>query len=227
MRILLLDKDKSYTQGLSFFLKNKGLSVDAVSSGDEGEEMARLYDYDIIVMDLLLSDTSGTDVLKKLRTNGIRTPVLVLSGIGSVSKKIECFTLGADDYVIKPCDRNELLARIQAITRRSHGYAQSVIKIGKMEVNLDTKIIKIDGKTLPLTGKEYALVELLCLRQGTTVSKEQFLNYLYGGMDEPEIKIIDVFLHRIRRKIERLSGGEQYIQTLWGRGYVLKEQSDN
>ena len=226
MRILMIDKDKAFTQGLSFFLKGKGFGVDVAAGAEEGKELAGLYDYDIILTDLILPDLSGTELIKKIRLSGIKTPILVLSGVAAVPKRIECFELGADDFVPKPCDRNELLARIQAITRRSRGYAHSVITVGKMTVNLDTKIVTIGGKTVPLTGKEYALLELLCLRQGMTVSKEQFLNHLYGGIDAPEMKIIDVFLFRIRRKIERLSGGEQYIRTVWGRGYVLKGNDD-
>lgn len=223
MRALLIDKDRSFNQGLSFFLKNRGVVVDPAFSGEEGLELAKVYDYDIILLSIHLPDMTGTEALKKMRSSGIQTPVLILSGVSAVSQKIECFRLGADDYVVKPCDRAELLARMQAITRRSRGYSQSVVRIGKMEVNLDAKIVQIAGKTLPLTKKEYALLELLCLRRGMTVSKEQFLNHLYGGMDEPEIKIIDVFLWRIRHKIEKLSDGEQYIQTVWGRGYVLRE----
>ena len=224
MRILLIDRDKSFQQALAFFLKNKGLVVDTVCSGEEWAELARLYDYDVIVTDLMLADSSGEEFIKKARASGLHAPIVVLSAVTAVPRKIDCFHLGADDYVIKPCNRDELLARIQAIARRSRGYDQSLMTVGKMVVNLDTKVVTIAGKTLPLTGREYALVELLCLRRGMTVSKEQFLNHLYGGMDEPEMKIIDVFLHRIRRKIERLSGGEQYIQTVWGRGYILKEQ---
>ena len=224
MRILITDKDKAFNQGLAFFLKSKKAVVDSVYSAEGCEEMAGLYDYDVIISSLLLPDKSGTELLKRLRNNGISTPFIVLSTISSVAKKIECFDLGADDYVQRPCDKNELLARIRAVIRRSHGYAQALVKVGDMTLNLDTKVVKIAGKTLNLTGKEYALLELLALRKGMIVSKEQFLNHLYGGTDEePEMKIIDVFLFRIRNKITKLSGGVDYIQTVWGRGYILKE----
>lgn len=221
MRILIIDKDKSYNQGLAFFLRNQDMIVDSVFTSEDGNELARLYDYDLILMDLALSDTSG--LLKKMRTGGIDTPIIILSALTATAHKISCFNAGADDYVVKPCDKNELYARIQAIIRRSRGYSQSQIKIGDMCVDLESKIVTIGGKVLHLTAKEYALIELLCLRRGMTVSKEQFLNHLYNGMDEPEMKIIDVFLCRIRNKIERLSNGKQYIQTIWGRGYILKE----
>jgi len=225
MRALIIDRDKSFSQGLAFFLKNKGLTVDSVVSGEEGTELARLYDYDIILAELSLSDMTGTDFLRKFRTSGIQTPITIISTINSVAKKIECYNLGADDYFVKPGDRNELFARLMAVIRRSRGYSDSTLKIGKMSVNLEARVVQVAGKPLPLTAKEYALLELLCLRRGMTVSKEQFLNHLYAGIDEPEIKIIDVFLHRIRRKIEKLSDGQQYIQTVWGRGYILKDDT--
>ena len=225
MRILIADKDKAFNQGIAFFLKSKKAVVDSVYSVEEAAEMARLYDYDVIISALLFSDKSGTELLKRLRNNGINTPFVVLSAVSSVAKKIECFDLGADDYIMRPCDKNELLARVRAVVRRSRGYAQALVKVGDMTLNLDTKVVKIADKTLNLTGKEYALLELLALRKGMIVSKEQFLNHLYGGTDEePEMKIIDVFLCRIRTKIKRLSGGKDYVQTVWGRGYILQEE---
>lgn len=223
MRILMIDDDRAMCQSFSFWLKNQGMTVDTTFSGEDGFELARLYEYDIILLDLMLPDISGADVLKHLRASGIMVPVLVLSAIQSPVKKADCFVLGADDYVVKPFDRTEVLARIRAIVRRARGYGSSRVKIGKMVVDMESKIVTIGDQVLPLTAKEYALIELLCLRKGMTVSKAQFLNHLYGGMDEPEMKIIDVFLCKIRRKIQQLSGGEQYIQTVWGRGYILKE----
>ena len=223
MHVLLIDRKPSINQGIAFFLKNKGWVVDSAFSGEEGAELARLYDYDLIISDLLLSDITGAEVIKKIRSIGIKTPIIIISGNVPINQKINCFNLGADDYIVRPCDRNELMARIQAIVRRAKGYANSTIKIGQMTVNLDTKIITIADSTLKLTKKEYSLLELLALRQNMTVSKEQLLNHLYGAMDEPDIKILDVFLFRIRNKIDKISNGKKYIQTVWGRGYILKE----
>ena len=224
MRVLIADKDKALNQGLAFFIRSKKAVVDSVYSAEDAEELARLYEYDVIISGLLFADRSGTELLKRLRNSGINTPFIVLSAVSSVAKKIECFDLGADDYILRPCDKNELLARVRAVVRRSRGYAHALVKVGEMTLNLDTKVVKIADKILHLTGKEYALLELLALRKGMIVSKEQFLNHLYGGTDEePEMKIIDVFLCRIRNKITKLSGGVDYIQTVWGRGYILKE----
>ena len=115
------------------------------------------------------------------------------------------------------------MARIHAIVRRSKGHAQSIIWTGKVAVNLDAKTVEVEGKTVHLKGKEYQMLELLSLRKGTTLTKEMFLNHLYGGMDEPELKIIDVFICKLRKKIAQATDNENYIQTVWGRGYVLKD----
>ena len=168
----------------------------------------------------------GYDVLKKLRVAKVQTPVLILSGISEMDSKVRSFGFGADDYVTKPFHREELVARIHAVVRRSKGHSQSVIRTGKLAVNLDAKTVEVDGARVHLTGKEYAMLELLSLRKGTTLTKEMFLNHLYGGMDEPELKIIDVFICKLRKKLSQACDGENYIETVWGRGYVLREPEE-
>jgi two-component system cell cycle response regulator CtrA len=162
-------------------------------------------------------------VLRRLRDARVETPILILSGLTELDSKIKGLGFGADDYLTKPFDKRELLARIHAIVRRSKGHAQSVIKTGKLAVNLDARTVDIDSKPLHLTGKEYGILELLSLRKGTTLTKEMFLNHLYGGMDEPEVKIIDVFICKLRKKLANATGGQNYIETVWGRGYVLRD----
>jgi two-component system cell cycle response regulator CtrA len=165
-------------------------------------------------------------VLKKLRVAKVGTPVLILSGINEMDSKVRALGFGADDYVTKPFHRDELVARIHAVVRRSKGHSQSVIKTGKLSVNLDAKTVEVDGARVHLTGKEYAMLELLSLRKGTTLTKEMFLNHLYGGMDEPELKIIDVFICKLRKKLSLACSGDNYIETVWGRGYVLRDPED-
>lgn len=223
MRVLLIEDDKTVSQNISLILKKENMVVDTSYLGEDGLEVAKLYEYDIIILDLLLPDMEGYEVLRRLRNAHIDTPVLILSGLTAPDKKVKGFGCGADDYLTKPFDRTELVARVNAIVRRAKGHADAVVRTGGMEINLNSKIITVNGKVLNLTGKEYALFELLALRKGTTINKEQFLNHLYGGMDEPEMKIIDVFLCKIRRKIEKLAPAEEYIQTVWGRGYILKD----
>ncbi len=223
MRVLLIEDDKTVSQNIALILKKEGMVVDTSYLGEDGIEVAKIYEYDIIILDLLLPDMEGYDVLKRLRTAHIDTPVLILSGLTTPDKKVKGFGCGADDYLTKPFDRTELVARVNAIVRRAKGHADPIVRTGGMEINLNSKVVTIDGKVLNLTSKEYALFELLALRKGTTINKEQFLNHLYGGMDEPEMKIIDVFLCKIRRKIEKLTKNDDYIQTVWGRGYILKD----
>ena len=208
MRVLLVEDDTSTAKSIELMLKSEGYVVDTTDLGEDGLEIGKIYDYDIIILDLMLPDMDGYDVLKALRAAKVETPILILSGLAEMENKIKGLGFGADDYLTKPFDKRELVARIQAIVRRSQGHAQSEIKTGKIAVNLDARTVNIDGQPLHLTGKEYGIIELLSLRKGTTLTKEMFLNHLYGGMDEPEVKIIDVFICKLRKKIEKAAGGE-------------------
>jgi len=226
MRVLLVEDDTSTAKSIELMLKSEGYVVDTTDLGEDGLEIGKIYDYDIIILDLMLPDMDGYDVLKALRASKVETPILILSGLAEMENKIKGLGFGADDYLTKPFDKRELVARIQAIVRRSQGHAQSEIKTGKISVNLDARTVTIDNQPLHLTGKEYGIIELLSLRKGTTLTKEMFLNHLYGGMDEPEVKIIDVFICKLRKKIEKAAGGESYIETVWGRGYVLRDPNE-
>ena len=223
MRVLLVEDDPTTSRSIEMMLRHANLNVYATDLGEEGIDLAKLYDYDIILLDLNLPDINGHDVLRQLRTARVSTPILILSGLDDPENKLRGFGFGADDYLTKPFHRDELVARIHAIIRRSKGHAQSVIRTGRIAVNLDAKTVEADGQTVHLTGKEYQMLELLSLRKGTTLTKEMFLNHLYGGMDEPELKIIDVFICKLRKKLAEATGGETYIETVWGRGYVLRD----
>ncbi len=223
MRVLLIEDEPTTAKSIELMLATEGFNVYTTDLGEEGLDLGKLYDYDIILLDLNLPDMHGYDVLKKLRTAKVGTPVLILSGMSEMDSKVRALGFGADDYVTKPFHRDELVARIHAIVRRSKGHSQSVIRTGKLAVNLDAKTVEVDGSRVHLTGKEYAMLELLSLRKGTTLTKEMFLNHLYGGMDEPELKIIDVFICKLRKKLSLACGGDNYIETVWGRGYVLRD----
>ena len=227
MRILLVEDDPTTSKSIELMLQNANLNVYATDLGEEGIDLAKLYDYDLILLDLNLPDMNGHDVLRQLRLAKVETPILILSGADDTENKLKGFGFGADDYMTKPFHRQELIARIHAIVRRSKGHAQSVIATGKFSVNLDAKTVEVDGKSVHLTGKEYQMLELLSLRKGTTLTKEMFLNHLYGGMDEPELKIIDVFICKLRKKLSEATGGENYIETVWGRGYVLRDPASS
>ncbi len=225
MRILLVEDDPTTARSIELMLTHANLNVYSTDLGEEGIDLAKLYDYDLILLDLNLPDINGLEVLRQLRMARIDTPILILTGSDDTENKLKGFGFGADDYMTKPFHREELVARIHAIIRRSKGHAQSVINTGRISVNLDAKCVEVDGKQVHLTGKEYQMLELLSLRKGTTLTKEMFLNHLYGGMDEPELKIIDVFICKLRKKLAKATGGENYIETVWGRGYVLRDPS--
>jgi len=223
MRVLLVEDDPTTSRSIELMLTHANLNVYCTDMGEDGVDLAKLYDYDLILLDLNLPDMSGHEVLRQVRQARVETPILILSGSDDTDSKLKGFGFGADDYLTKPFHREELVARIHAIIRRSKGHSQSVIRTGSVAVNLDAKTVEVEGRTVHLTGKEYQMLELLSLRKGTTLTKEMFLNHLYGGMDEPELKIIDVFICKLRKKLAEATGGQNHIETVWGRGYVLRD----
>ncbi len=226
MRVLLVEDEQATAKSIELMLRSENMVVDTTEYGEDGLEIGKLYDYDIIILDLMLPDIDGYEVLRRLRDARVQTPVLILSGLTEPDNKIKGLGTGADDYLTKPFDKRELIARIQAIVRRSKGHAQSIIKTGRLSVNLDTRTVEVDNHPIHLTGKEYGILELLSLRKGTTLTKEMFLNHLYGGIDEPELKIIDVFVCKLRKKLSNATDGDNHIETVWGRGYVLRDPEE-
>ena len=223
MRVLLVEDDPTTSQSIEIMLTSAGMVLDTTDLGEDGLEIGKLYDYVIIILDLMLPDMDGYEVLRRLRASKVETPVLILSGLTESDQKVKGLGTGADDYLTKPFNKDELIARIHAIVRRSKGHSDSIITTGKLSVNLDGRTVEVDEKPVHLTGKEYGIMELLSLRKGTTLTKEMFLNHLYNGMDEPELKIIDVFVCKLRKKLAAVAGDEIYIHTVWGRGYVLRD----
>ncbi len=226
MRILLIEDDSATARSIELMLKSESFNVYTTDLGEEGIDLGKVYDYDIILLDLNLRDMSGFEVLRSLRVSKVKTPILILSGLAGIGDKVKGFGFGADDYMTKPFHKDELVARIHTIVRRSKGYAHSVIEIDDLVIDLDTMTTAVNGTPVPLTLKEYQMLELLSLRKGLTISKEMFLNHLYGGMDEPAQKIIDVFMCKLRKKLATVSGGKNYIETVWGRGYVLRQPTN-
>jgi two-component system, cell cycle response regulator CtrA len=226
MRVLMIEDDSATARSIELMLKSESFNVYTTEVGEEGIDLGKIYDYDIILLDLNLPDMSGFDVLRKLRVSKVRSPILILSGLATIEDKIKGLGYGADDYLTKPFHKDELVARINAIVRRSRGHAQSVINTDDLCVNLDSKMVEINGARVHLTAKEYQMLELLALRQGMTLTKEMFLSHLYSGMEEPEMKIIDVFICKLRKKLANASGGKDYIETVWGRGYTMRKRGE-
>jgi two-component system cell cycle response regulator CtrA len=222
MRVLLVEENLTAARGISSVLKASGAVIDHADTGEEALELVRHYDYDIMVLDLMLPDIEGYEVVRRMRAARIEVPVLILSGLCRPQAKIKGLACGADDFMTKPFDKGELIARMQAIVRRSKGFSQPVLRIGPLQLNLDSREVTASGRPVHLTGKEYAILELLVLRKGMVLTKEAFLNHLYGGMDEPEMKIIDVFICKLRKKLAQAGAGN-LIGTVWGRGYMIRE----
>jgi len=222
MRVLLVEADLVAAQGLGRILRGAGFMVDCTDLGEDALEMLRHYDYDLALIDLTLPDMEGVELLRRMRQARLAVPALALCGSAQPSARIRAFAAGADDVMSKPYDHDELLARLQAILRRSKGYSAPVVRIGNLQLNLDSREVSVEGQLVRLTGKEYAILELLVLRKGMVLTKDAFLNHLYGGLDEPEMKIIDVFICKLRKKLQ-IAGAGNLIGTVWGRGYMLRE----
>lgn len=218
MRVLLIEDDARTAKDIEQILKSQSFQVYTTDLGEEGLDLAKLYDYNIIVLDLGLPDISGFEVLRSLRTAKVKTPVIILSGLSSIEDKVKGLNLGADDYMTKPFHKDELVARINAIVRRSRGHTDSVIQLGCLSINISTRTVRVNGTEAQLTRKEYELIAALFLHRGQKLSREMLLDHIYGGIDEPDYRTIDVFVGRIRRKL-----GTDCIVAVRGYGYMLKE----
>ena len=223
MRVLLVEDDVASARGTIAVLKGSGFTVDHTDVGSEALDMVRRYDYDLILLDLMLQDIDGYEVVRRMRAARLTTPVIVLSTLSRPQAKVKAFAAGADDFITKPFDQSELVARMQAILRRSKGYSEPTLRVGALQLNLDSRDVSVNGNAVHLTGKEYAILELLVLRKGMVLTKDAFLNHLYGGLDEPEMKIIDVFVCKLRKKLQAAGAGN-LISTIWGRGYMLRDE---
>lgn len=226
MRVLLVEDDQSMVRSLHLMLKSETLNLSCTDNGEEAIELAKVYDHDVIILDIGLPDMTGFDVLRALRQAKVQTPVLVLSGNIAIEAKIKSLDLGADDYMTKPFHRDELIARIYAIVRRAKGHSDPKITVGDLTIDLAAKTVSVSDRPVYLTKKEYQVIEVMALRKGTAISKEMFLNAIYGGLDEPDSKILDVFVCKLRKKLADAGNGQRYIETIWGRGYSLQSNKE-
>ena len=223
MRVLLIRQDVATAANIKTMLIRENFICDTADLGNDGLDISKLRGYDVILFDLSVPSISGYEVLRWLRRECARTPVLILSGLTGLDDKIKDLGFGDDDHLTNLCDHRELIARVKAVARRSRGHCESTIRTGKLVVNLETQVVSVDDQPVHLTGKEYGILELLSMHKGTTMTKEMFLNHLYGGTDEPELKIIDVFVCKLRKKLAQATGGNHYIETVWGRGHMLRD----
>jgi two-component system cell cycle response regulator CtrA len=227
MRILLIEDDNTVARSVELMLKSESFDVHITNLGEKGVSLGKLYHYDLILLDLNLPDISGYEVVRQLRDAKIQTSILILSGLVEIRDKVKGLGFGADDYLTKPFYKEELVARILAVVRRSKGHAESIVVIDDLIVKLSRKEAEVNGTRVNLTNKEYQILEALALRKGMTLTKEMLLSHLYGGKDEPEIKIIDVYICKLRKKLAKASGGKSYLDTVTGQGYMLHDSAHN
>jgi two-component system cell cycle response regulator CtrA len=227
MRILHIDGDATTLRAVGTIFEDAGAVTHSTSYGSMGVEFSVLYNFDIMLLSLDLPDMEGYGVIRSLRNARSTLPILVLTKDDSTESKIKAFALGADDYLTKPFSREELVARTSAIVRRSRGLASDIITVGRLSVDIDNKMVQVGGVTVPLTVREYEVCEYMALNRGITLTKEMFLDRLYAGRDEPMIKIIDVFICKLRQKLDNYEGAGRYIETVWGRGYRLVDDNPN
>lgn len=222
MRVLMIEDDVLSNRALVQALRDTSAVVEQIDSGEEALDMLKHYDFDIVMIELNLVDMEGYEVVRRMRAARINTPVLILSAFVRPQARVKAFAIGADDFITKPYDVSECVARMQAVVRRTKGFSQAVLQVGELELSLETRGVSIAGRPVHLTGKEYSILELLVMRKGMVLTKEVFLNHLYGGMDEPEVKIIDVFICKLRKKLAE-AGAPRMIGTVWGRGYTVRD----
>ena len=226
MKILVVEDDLLVARSIGAALKESNMYHDIVNNGSDAMYYIDVYSYDLIILDLMLPDVTGYEVLKHCREKNIKTPVLILSGLSEAPEKVRSLNDGADDYLTKPFNKTELIARINAIVRRSKGFSDSIVQVGEITINLSAQTVSVNQKPVKLTGKEYAIVELLALNMGKVMSKYALLDHMYGVLEEPNPKILDVFICKIRKKIESLCKDEFiFIQTVWGQGYILNSNA--
>ncbi|HUE64129.1 MAG TPA: response regulator transcription factor [Rhizomicrobium sp.] len=221
MKVLLIEDEYAVSRSIALILRGADIYVDMAAYGEEGVDIARHFEYDAIILDLGLPDMSGFEVLRTLRRAHVDTPVIILSGSVAVDTKVKALNNGADDYMTKPFCNEELVGRLRALVRRSKGYSDSRITFGQMTLDIVAKTVETGGRRVPLSGKEYQILELLSLRRGSAVSKETMINHIYSDGEGPDSPTIGLFVFRLRKKLAAASGGEHFIQTVRDQGYLM------
>jgi two-component system OmpR family response regulator len=222
MRILIVEDTAALARSLAQGLSEEGFAVDLAGDGEEGLHFAVEVPYDAIVLDRMLPRLDGLSMLRQARERGVRTPVLLLTALGEVQDRVDGLDGGADDYLVKPFAFDELLARLRALLRRRRGQARNLVEVGRLSLDLASRVVTVDGRPLELTAREYTLLELLALEPDTTFSRTAITERLYAEDADRDSNVIDVFVARLRRKLEAAGlVGADLIRTQRGAGYRL------
>ncbi|HZY83515.1 MAG TPA: response regulator transcription factor [Gemmataceae bacterium] len=221
MRLLLIEDHKPLVRALKQGLEEEGFAVDTAGDGPEGDYKARTAEYDVIILDLMLPKEDGLSLLQRWRRNGMKTHVLVLTARGSIEEKVRGLDLGADDYLTKPFELEELLARLRALIRRGHQVKDPVIRVHDLELDTASRTVKRGGQPIHLTPREYALLEFLAFHRGKVATRSMIWEHLYDEQDESTSNVVDVYIRYLRNKIDK-GYDPPLILTRWGEGYLLR-----
>ena len=225
MRVLLVEDHKPLVRALRQGLEEEGLAVDVAFDGEEADYKARTAQYDAIVLDIMLPKKDGLTLLKEWRQAGLKAHVLMLTARGTLDDKVKGLDTGADDYLTKPFELEELLARLRALLRRGHEVKDPVIRAHDLEIDTATRTVKRAGQSIHLTPREYALLQFLAFHRGRVVSRTMIWEHLYDEHDENTSNVVDVYIRYLRNKIDK--GFEPpLILTRWGEGYMLRGEDE-
>jgi DNA-binding response OmpR family regulator len=223
MRVLLIEDHKPLVRALRQGLEEEGFAVDIAGDGQEGDFKARTAEYDVVILDVMLPKEDGLSLLQRWRKDGIGTHVIVLTARGSMEDKVKGLDLGADDYMTKPFELEELLARLRALIRRGHQVKSPLIRVHDLEIDTASRTVKRGGKSIHLTPREYALLEFLAFHRGKVTTRSMIWEHLYDDQDENTSNVVDVYIRYLRNKIDK--GYEPpLILTRWGEGYMLRNE---
>ena len=222
MRILLAQGHTAEAKTTSRLLESGGGVIDHVRTGRDALMFLQTYEYDLIVLDRSLADGEGSDALRRFRAQGFSAPVLMIGDFANGALRAQVLRAGADDVMTKPIDDVEFLARVDSIVRRRNGFARSVLSVGPLHMDMASREVRINDQLMPVTRKEYAILELMALRKGRVIPKQTFLDHLYNGLDGPETRVIDVFVCNLRKKLAGWGYGN-LIDTMRGHGYIMRD----
>ena len=224
MRILFAEDERDLNDIITKKLTSQGYSVDSVYDGEEAIDILSYTDYDAVILDIMMPKADGFAVLRALRSKGKNTPVLFLTARDSVQDRVAGLDSGANDYLVKPFSVEELLARIRAMTRTAFGVSDSLLSVGDLTMDTAAKVVKRGGKEIPLSAKEYALLEYLMHNAGIVLSREKIENHIWNFDYEGGKNVVDVYIRYLRKKIDE-GYDKKLIHTVRGRGYVLREEA--
>jgi two-component system, OmpR family, response regulator len=221
VRLLIIEDHKPLVRALKKGLEEEGFAVDVAYDGEEGDYKGRSAQYDVVILDLMLPKEDGLSLLQRWRRQGVKTHVLVLTARGAIEDKVRGLNLGADDYLTKPFELNELLARLRALVRREHQVKDPVLRVNDLEIDTAARTVKRGGRPIHLTPREFALLQFLAYHRGKVVSRSMIWDHLYDETDETTSNVVDVYIRYLRNKIDK-DFNPPLILTRWGEGYMMR-----